>query len=388
MTLPAVQASHWLIFCFNSVQKRLALRGIFMHNKRAKKPSRRESGMKADLTYKQAGVDIAEGEKFVSRIAPMAKRTSRKEVLTGIGSFGALFMLDLKHYKKPVLVSGADGVGTKLKIAFMMKRHDTVGIDLVAMCVNDILTSGAEPLFFLDYFAVGKLISGSGTAVIRGIVKGCRESGCALIGGETAEMPGFYREGEYDLSGFAVGVVEKNEIIDGSRIRSGDVLIGLASSGLHSNGYSLVRKIFFEKKKTGLHTYIPLLKTTLGKELIKPTRIYVRAFQTLKNKVSIKGMAHITGGGIPGNLPRTLPSGVRAHIREGSWPVPPVFRMIQEIGALSDAEMRNTFNMGIGYIMVVSKNQREKTVSLLRESGYKAFIIGNIEKGGKNVRYS
>ncbi|MCG2722253.1 MAG: phosphoribosylformylglycinamidine cyclo-ligase [Thermodesulfovibrionales bacterium] len=344
--------------------------------------------MKKELTYKKAGVDIAEGERFVARIAPMAKRTFRKEVLTGLGSFGALFNLDLKNYRNPVLVSGTDGVGTKLRIAFMMNRHDTVGIDLVAMCVNDILTSGAEPLFFLDYFATGKLRSRDGTAVIRGIVKGCKESGCSLIGGETAEMPGFYREDEYDLSGFAVGIVDKDKLIDGSRIKAGDVLIGISSSGLHSNGYSLVRKVFFGKKKTGIDTYIPLLKTTLGKELLKPTKIYVKAFKSLRNRVSVRGMAHITGGGLPGNLPRILPPGVRAHIKDGSWPVQPIFRLIQEAGSITETEMRNTFNMGIGYIMVVSKSQGEKTVSLLKKTGYKAFIIGNTEEGGKSVRYS
>ena len=344
--------------------------------------------MKTKLTYKKAGVDIAEGERFVARIAPMAKKTFRKEVLTGLGSFGALFKPDLKNYRNPVLVSGTDGVGTKLRIAFMMNKHDTVGIDLVAMCVNDILTSGAEPLFFLDYFATGKLRSRVGTAVIRGIIKGCKESGCSLIGGETAEMPGFYPEGEYDLSGFAVGIADKDKLIDGSRIKAGDVLIGISSNGLHSNGYSLVRKIFFGKKKTRINTYLPLLKTTLGKELLKPTKIYARAFNSLTNRVSVKGMAHITGGGIPGNLPRILPHGVRAHIQDGSWPVQPIFRLIQEAGSVTDAEMRNTFNMGIGYIMVVSKNQREKTVSLLQKTGYKAFIIGNTEEGGKSVRYS
>ncbi len=344
--------------------------------------------MKKELTYKKAGVDIAEGERFVARIAPMAKRTFRKEVLTGLGSFGALFNLDLKNYKNPVLVSGTDGVGTKLRIAFMMNRHDTVGIDLVAMCVNDILTSGAEPLFFLDYFATGKLRSRDATAVIRGIVKGCKESGCSLIGGETAEMPGFYREDEYDLSGFAVGIVDKDKLIDGSKIKAGDVLIGISSNGLHSNGYSLVRKIFFGKKKTGIDTYIPLLKKTLGKELLKPTKIYVKAFQALRNRVSVKGMAHITGGGLPGNLSRILPSGVCAHIQDGSWPVQPIFRLIQEAGSITDAEMKNIFNMGIGYIMVVSNSQSEKTVSLLKKTGYKAFIIGNTEEGGKSVRYS
>jgi phosphoribosylformylglycinamidine cyclo-ligase len=344
--------------------------------------------MKAELTYKRAGVDIAEGERFVHLISPLARKTFRPEVLTGIGSFGALFSLNLKKYKDPVLVSGTDGVGTKLKIAFLMKKHDTVGIDLVAMCVNDILTSGAEPLFFLDYFATGILKSAEGATVIRGIVKGCREAGCSLIGGETAEMPGFYHTDEYDLSGFAVGVVDKRQIIDGSGIKAGDVLVGLSSSGLHSNGYSLVRKLFFEKKKMVVTTYVPLLRTTLGGELLKPTKIYVKAFHALKNKVSVKGMAHITGGGISGNLPRIFPRGIQAHIKRGSWPVPRIFRLIQETGNIAESEMDKTFNMGIGFIMVVSKSQCEKTITLLNQSGYRAFLIGKTEKGGKGVHYS
>jgi phosphoribosylformylglycinamidine cyclo-ligase len=343
--------------------------------------------MTKTLTYKQAGVDIDEGEKFVRLISPLVRKTFRPEVLTDIGSFGALFSLDLKKYKEPVLVSGTDGVGTKLKIAFLMKKHDTVGIDLVAMCVNDILTSGAEPLFFLDYFATGSLKSADGSAVIRGIAKGCREAGCSLIGGETAEMPGFYHADEYDLSGFAVGVVDKNQIIDGSGIKAGDVLVGLSSNGLHSNGYSLVRKLFLEKKKMDITTYIPLLKTTLGKELLKPTKIYVKALHAIRNRVSVKGMAHITGGGIPGNLPRIFPGGIHGHIKSGSWPEPKIFRLIQEEGDIADSEMKKTFNMGIGYIIVVSKNQSDKTIQLLHQSGYKAFIIGNTEKGGKGVQY-
>jgi phosphoribosylformylglycinamidine cyclo-ligase len=369
------------------MRKKLALQYIFMQNKRRKNLPV-FTGMKTELTYKKAGVDIAEGERFVKLISPMAKRTFRKEVLTSIGSFGALFSLDLKKYKNPVLVSGTDGVGTKLKIAFMMEKHDTVGIDLVAMCVNDILTSGAEPLFFLDYFATESLNSVEGAAVIRGIAKGCREAGCSLIGGETAEMPGFYHTDEYDLSGFAVGAVDKRQIIDGSGIKAGDVLVGLSSSGLHSNGYSLVRKLFFEKKKMNITAYVPLLKTTLGAELLKPTKIYVKAFHALEKKVSVKGMAHITGGGIPGNLPRIFPRGIQAHIKRGSWPVPKIFRLIQETGNIAESEMDKTFNMGIGYIVVVSKSHCAKTIQLLNQSGYKAFIIGNTEKGGKGVQYT
>ncbi len=340
------------------------------------------------LTYKKAGVDIDEGEKFVNLISPMVKKTFRPEVMTEIGSFSALFKLDIAKSKEPVLVSGTDGVGTKLKIAFMMDRHDTVGIDLVAMCVNDILTSGAEPLFFLDYFATGKLKPEKAAEVIEGIVNGCKEAGCSLVGGETAEMPGFYSEGEYDLSGFAVGVVNKERIINGSKIKKGDVIVGIASSGLHSNGFSLVRKVFFDLKRMDINTYLPDLGTTLGEELLRPTRIYVKAFIDLRKRLKIKGMAHITGGGIPGNLPRILPEGIYANIRIGSWPIPKIFSLIENIGNIPDDEMKKTFNMGIGYVMVVSKSAAEDAVSLLNKSGYKAFLIGITEKGGKGVRYS
>ena len=341
-----------------------------------------------ELTYKKAGVDIGEGERFVRLISPMVRKTFRPEVMTDIGSFGALFRIDLKKYKRPVLVSGTDGVGTKLKIAFMMDKHDTVGIDLVAMCVNDILTSGAEPLFFLDYFATGKLNPDKASKVIKGIVKGCREAGCSLIGGETAEMPGFYSEGEYDLSGFAVGVVDKEKVIDGSMIRAGDEIIGIASNGLHSNGYSLARRLFFDIKRMDINTLIPELGTVLGKELLKPTRIYVKAFNALKKGLKVKGMAHITGGGIPGNLPRILPKGIRANIKTGSWPVPKIFTLIREMGNVTDDDMRRTFNMGIGYIVIVQKGLGKEALSLLKTEGYPAFLIGNTEKGGRGVRYS
>jgi len=344
--------------------------------------------MSNTLTYKKAGVDIDEGDRFVRLISPLVRKTFRKEVVNDIGSFNALFKLDLKKYKNPVLVSGTDGVGTKLKIAFMIDKHDTIGIDLVAMCVNDILTSGAEPLFFLDYFATGKLKADKAADVIKGIVKGCKESGCSLIGGETAEMPGFYPEGEYDLSGFAVGVVDKNRIIDGSGIKSGDTIIGIASNGIHSNGYSLVRKLFFDIKKMRADSNIPELKSGLGKELLKPTRIYVKAFMALRDKVKIKGMAHITGGGISGNLPRIFPEGICADIKTDSWPVPKIFTLIRKLGNVPEKDMRKTFNMGIGYIIVVSGVEAEQAVALLKKSGYRAFIIGRTEKGGKGVRYS
>ncbi len=344
--------------------------------------------MNKGLTYKKAGVDIDEGERFVRIISPLVRRTFRKEVITDIGSFSALFRLDLKKYKHPVLVSGTDGVGTKLKIAFMMDRHDTVGIDLVAMCVNDILTSGAEPLFFLDYFATGKLRSEKASEVVKGIVRGCRDAGCALIGGETAEMPGFYQGKEYDLSGFAVGIVDKAKIIDGSKIKQGDAIIGIASNGLHSNGYSLVRKVFFDRKKMKVTSALKGLPTTLGRELLKPTRIYVKAFAALKNRVRVKGMAHITGGGISGNLPRIFPGGICANIKKGSWNVPKIFNIIKELGNIPQVDMEKTFNLGIGYIVIVPRGDAEETVFLLKKEGYSAFVIGNAEKGGKGVRYS
>jgi len=339
------------------------------------------------ITYKKAGVDIDEGDRFVDLIGPIVKKTFRPEVMTEIGLFGALFKLDIKKYKNPVLVSGTDGVGTKLKVAFMVDRHDTVGIDLVAMCVNDILTSGAEPLFFLDYFATGKLKPEKAAEVIKGIATGCREAECALVGGETAEMPGFYDRGEYDLSGFAVGVVDQNEIIDGSKIKQGDAVIGLASSGIHSNGYSLVRKIFFDRKKMSVRKYVPELKGTLGDELLRPTKIYVKACNAVIEKVSIKGMAHITGGGIPGNLPRVFPRGVGAIIEERAWSVPPVFKVIEQLGNVPLNDMKRTFNMGIGFVMIVAKEDADETLLLLKKAGYKASHIGSMVKGIEGVQY-
>lgn len=341
----------------------------------------------AQLTYKKAGVDIQAGDRFVDLIGPFVKKTFRPEVMTDIGLFGALFKLDLRKYRNPVLVSGTDGVGTKLKIAFMTGKHDTVGIDLVAMCVNDILTSGAEPLFFLDYFATGRLRPEKQVDVIRGIAVGCRQAGCALVGGETAEMPGFYGNGEYDLSGFAVGIVDRKKIIDGRSLRPGDAVIGLASSGLHSNGYSLVRKVFFDRKRFSVRRSLPGLEMTLGDELLRPTRIYVRAFNSLRKEIRIKGMAHITGGGISGNLPRVLPKGLGAVLKKGSWPLPKIFELLQKHGNVPDADMEMTFNMGIGYILVVQNREAQKTVRILRKKGYPAFHIGRIEKGTNGVEY-
>ncbi len=343
---------------------------------------------KKKLTYKKAGVDIHEGDRFVDIISPLVKKTFRPEVMTDIGSFGALFRINNKKYKNPVLVSGTDGVGTKLKVAFMADRHDTVGIDLVAMCVNDILTSGAEPLFFLDYFATGKLRPEKAAEVVKGIADGCMEAGCSLVGGETAEMPGFYAKGEYDLSGFAVGIVEKSGIIDGSRIKDGDAVIGIASSGLHSNGYSLVRKVFFDLKRMSVKKFLPALGCSLGEELLRPTRIYVKAFNALKNKVDVKGMAHITGGGIDGNLPRVFPKGVGAVITEGSWPVHPVFDLIRNTGNVPDEDMKQTFNMGIGFIIIVDEKKSGKSIDILKRNGFSSFLIGRIEKGLEGVSYA
>ena len=340
-----------------------------------------------EFTYKKAGVDIKEGERFVDAIAPIVKKTFRPEVMADIGSFGALFKLDIKKYREPVLVSGTDGVGTKLKVAFMADIHNTVGVDLVAMCVNDILTSGAEPLFFLDYFATGKLSAGRAARVVEGIAEGCREAGCALIGGETAEMPGFYQEGEYDLSGFAVGAVEHGEIVDGSGIGPGDALIGLHSNGLHSNGYSLVRKIFFDHAKLDINHYVAEFESTLAEELLKPTVIYVKAVEALKSEIKIKGMAHITGGGIPGNLPRMLPDGTRAVVHEGSWPKPPVFGLLEKMGNVPYNDMKNTFNMGIGYIIAVDEGSAGQAMKILDKIGYRSCIIGSVIKGNKGVEY-
>ncbi len=342
-----------------------------------------------EITYKKAGVDIDEGDRFVRLISPVVRKTFRPEVLTDIGSFGALFKLDTVRYKDPVLVSGTDGVGTKLKIAFMADKHDTVGIDLVAMCVNDIITLGAEPLFFLDYFATGKLDADKAKDVVKGIADGCSEAGCSLIGGETAEMPGFYQDKEYDLAGFAVGVVEKSGIVSGERIEAGDAIIGIASSGLHSNGYSLARKIFFEVAHFEVDKYMPELNASLGEILLAPTRIYVNAVNALKEHADIKGMAHITGGGITGNVPRILRDGLTAVIKENSWPVPPVFNVLKALGNVPDSDMKKTFNLGIGYVIVVPEEVSDLSISNLKHYGFDAYHIGFVEKGGaEKIRYA
>jgi len=339
------------------------------------------------LTYQKAGVNIAEGQSFVRKITPLVRSTFRPEVLTDLGGFSALFRLDLKKYREPILVSGTDGVGTKLKIAFLMNRHNTVGIDLVAMCVNDVVVTGAEPLFFLDYFACGRLQTDRSVEVLKGIIQGCRRAGCALIGGETAEMSSFYPPDEYDLAGFAVGVVEKKDMISGRKIRPGDCAIGLASSGLHSNGFSLARKVLFEK--AGYQATDPWKNgKSLGEVLLTPTRIYVKTVLGLTRHGFIKGAAHITGGGITENLPRILPKGCEAVIHRTSWRVPEIFRRIQKEGQVDEEEMYRVFNMGIGMILIIAPSSIRAVMNQARRFGERAAIIGEIRRGKPRVCYA
>jgi phosphoribosylformylglycinamidine cyclo-ligase len=328
--------------------------------------------------YKDAGVDIEKGDAFVQAIKPMVESTFRPEVLTKIGGFAGCVSLNLERYKKPILVSSTDGVGTKLKIAFSMNRHDTVGIDLVAMCVNDIVVSGAKPLFLLDYFATSKLDPEKSMTVVSGIVKGCIEAECSLIGGETAEMPGFYRGGEYDLAGFAVGIVEDSQVIDGSGVTVGDKLIGIASSGLHSNGYSLVRKLLLDQLEMDLEKRVEEIGEVLGVELLRPTRIYVKTVLNLARDFNIVGIAHITGGGITGNLPRIIPKGCKAIVQKGAWDIPPIFSFLKEKGNISEEEMLRTFNNGVGMILIVRSREIDDILARLRSLGEKAFIIGEV----------
>ena len=341
----------------------------------------------SSISYKDAGVDIDAGDALVERIKPLAKRTMRPEVLAGIGGFGALIEIS-KKYQEPVLVSGTDGVGTKLKLAFELNRHDTVGIDLVAMSVNDILVQGAEPLFFLDYFATGKLTLDTAEAVIAGIATGCEQAGCALIGGETAEMPGMYPEGEYDLAGFAVGVVEKRKVIGGQTIAAGDVVLGLASSGAHSNGYSLIRKLI-DISHIGLKS--DFHGQPFADAVMAPTRIYVKPLLALMEKLNVKGMAHITGGGITGNLPRCLPENMAARVDPASWTRPPLFDWLQQAGNVEPMEMLRTFNCGIGMCVVVSAADAEAALAHLKASGETVWQIGEIvarPEGAEQVLYS
>ena len=347
--------------------------------------------MGGGFTYKDAGVDIDKASRFIKNIERIVKQGPQSGVIAGIGGFSGLYSLDVSQYENPVLVTSTDGVGTKLKVACMMDKHDTVGIDLVAMCVNDIVVTGAKPLFFLDYLSTGRLVPKTAEAVVEGIVAGCKIAKCALIGGETAEMPGFYPRGEYDLAGFVVGIVDNNKIVDGSEIKIGHKLIGIASSGLHSNGYSLVRKICFEKLKLKVDDTIDILGRTIGEELIEPTKIYSEIVHHLVSDFSIYGIAHITGGGIVENLPRILPSTCAAVIKEGSWEVPPVFTFLREAGNIPIDEMRKTFNNGIGMILVVSEAAAQAVMDFLGTMGEKVYIIGEIvkrEPGAAQVRWA
>jgi len=331
-------------------------------------------------SYKEAGVDISLANQIVEKIKPLISKTSIPGVLGGIGGFGGLFSLAEQKYKEPVLVSGTDGVGTKLKVAFALNKHDTIGIDLVAMSVNDIITCGAKPLFFLDYISIGKLSEKIVVELIKGITEGCKMADCALLGGETAEMPGFYAKDEYDLAGFAGGIVEKSQIIDGREIKEGDSVIGIASNGVHSNGFSLVRKVLLEDKKYKIDDTIPSFKKSLGEELLRPTRIYVSPVLHLLEKYKILGIAHITGGGLLENIPRILPDGVSVQINQKSWPKPSIFSFIQKEGKISDQEMYRTFNMGIGMVLIVSQNDASKVMDELKMARYDSYLIGKAIK--------
>jgi len=336
------------------------------------------------ITYKEAGVNIDAGNQAVDLMKADVRRTFRSEVLTEIGNFSGLFALDTAKYKEPVLVSGTDGVGTKLKIAMLCDRHDTIGIDAVAMCVNDILVQGAEPLFFLDYIAVGSLKPEKVAAIVRGVAEGCLQSNCSLIGGETAEMPGFYGEDEYDIAGFAVGVVDKSRILTGGDICPGDVVLGLPSTGVHSNGFSLVRRIFFDHGGYSVDHIFPELGMTLGEALLTPTRIYVRDIQPLLQQGLLKAMAHITGGGLIENIPRVLPEGVDVVINSGSWHVPPIFTLMQKLGEVGFSEMHRVFNMGIGMALITSEEKAARIIDILPQ----AKLIGKVTKGNKEVIFN
>lgn len=331
------------------------------------------------LTYRGAGVDADEGDKLVERIGPLAKRTMRPEVLAGIGGFGGMVRVPVERYREPVLVSGTDGVGTKLKVAFLTGVHDTVGIDLVAMCVNDVLVAGAEPLYFLDYFACGKLDTGVAESVVKGIVEGCARAGCALVGGETAELPGFYAPGEYDLAGFSVGIVERSEILDGARVAPGDAVIGIASNGLHSNGYSLARKVLLEVGGLQLDDTLPGTDRTVAQELLRPTHIYTKTVQALRAAVDLKALSHITGAGLPGNVPRSLPAGLRASLDASRWEIPQVFEVMRTMGPVEGKELAHTFNLGLGLVAVVPASEATRAVDAVRASGIDAWVVGRIE---------
>ena len=333
------------------------------------------------MDYKSAGVDVEAGYKAVELMKKHVKSTIREEVIGGLGGFGGLFDISkAKDMEQPVLVSGTDGVGTKLKIAFLMDKHNTIGIDAVAMCVNDVVCSGAEPLFFLDYIACGKNFPEKIADIVSGVAEGCNQSGCSLVGGETAEMPGFYPIDEYDIAGFTVGIMDKAKAIDGSKIKAGDVLIGIASSGIHSNGYSLVRKVF-DLTEDSVKEYIDELGSTLGEALLVPTKIYVKTILELIKKVEVKGISHITGGGFIENIPRMLPEGVKAVVNEGTWDILPIFGLMEKKAGIQRMSMYNTFNMGIGMVLAVDKNDKDKCLEALNAMGEKAYEIGYITEG-------
>lgn len=342
--------------------------------------------MATKTTYKSAGVDIDAANDFVERIKPLIKTTARKEVIAGIGGFGGLFHLDSAKLKNPILVSSTDGVGTKLKVAQLVDKHDTIGIDLVAMSANDVVVQGAEPLFFLDYLSTGKIELEKSVQVINGIVQGCIQAGCTLLGGETAEMPKFYKKGEYDLAGFCVGVVESDKLIDGSTISINDRVIGLASSGLHSNGFSLARKVLLEQAKLKVNDRVSGLDKTIGLELLEPTRIYVKSLLNLFKSFNIKGIVHITGGGFYDNIPRILPQACRCVINKNSWDVPPIFNVIRKMGDIEEREMFRVFNMGIGMMIIVSEKECSAILEQLKMQalGEKAYLIGVVEKREDN----
>ena len=340
------------------------------------------------ITYKDSGVDVERGYEAVRLMKEHVKRTFNDNVLGDLGSFGGFYSIENSGMSKPVLVAGTDGVGTKLKLAFLTGRHDTVGIDCVAMCVNDVVCQGAMPLFFLDYLATGNLKPELAATIVHGVAEGCLQAGCALIGGETAEMPGFYPEGEYDLAGFCVGMVDRAQAINGSGIRAGDTLVGLASSGVHSNGFSLVRRLLVNDE-TDLNAHVDELGCSLADELLLPTRIYVRTIKELISRFTIKGIAHITGGGFIENIPRILPDGLTARIDRGSWPVQPIFKMMQRISGMEDEQIYNTFNMGIGMVLAVDSEEADAVVCAANSLGEKAFVIGEViesEDGGKGVK--
>ncbi len=336
-------------------------------------------------SYKEAGVDITAGYKAVELMKEHIKKTMTGGVLSGIGGFGGLFELDCTNIKKPVLVSGTDGVGTKLKLAFLMNKHDSVGIDCVAMCVNDIICCGAKPLFFLDYIAVGKNYPQKVADIVSGVSKGCVQAGCALIGGETAEMPGFYPEDEYDLAGFSVGVVDKDKILDNTKIKEGDIIIALPSSGVHSNGFSLVRKVFDVENKDITSPIEFLNNKSIGETLLTPTKIYVKPMIALFEKISVKAVSHITGGGFYENIPRSIPSGFTAKIEKNVLNILPIFKLISKTGEISERDMFNTFNMGVGMSIVVDKNDAESALEILKQNGEDAYIMGEIAKGNESV---